>query len=70
MVITLLIYKGQLPYQILINHPKFDMSVNKLYSYLNNDVFTSRNINLKWKSKIQTSNMHKSQIKDGTYDNF
>lgn len=47
MVITLLIYKGQLPYQILINHPKFDMSVNKLYSYLNNDVFTSRNINLK-----------------------
>jgi len=69
MVITPLIYQGQSPYQIITNHPELDMSVRTLYSYLDNGIFTARNIDLKRKVKFKPRKVHKTQIKDRTVFN-
>lgn len=64
MVISPLIEQGQSPYQIATNHPELDMSVRTMYSYLDNGLFTARNIDLKRKPKFKPRKCHKSQITD------
>lgn len=64
MLITPLIEQGQSPYQIATNHPELDMSVRTLYTYLDNGLFTARNIDLKRKSKFKPRKCHKTQITD------
>lgn len=46
-IISPLIEQGQSPYQILTNHPKLDMSVRSMYTYIDKGLFTARNIDLK-----------------------
>ena len=75
-VITPLIEQGQSPYQILVNHPELDMSVRTMYSYIDQGVFRSRNVDLKRKVKFKPRKVHKTQITDRsvfvgrTYDCF
>ena len=63
-IITPLIIQGQSPYQILTNHPELDMSVRTMYSYLDQGVFSARNIDLKRKVKFKSRKVHSSRIKD------
>ncbi len=63
-IISPLIYQGQSPYQIVMNHPELDMSVRTLYSYINDGLITARNIDLKRKVKFKPRKVHKTQIKD------
>ena len=63
-IITPLIYQGQSPYQILINHPELDMSVRTLYTYLDEGLLSARNIDLKRKVKFKPRKVHKTQIKN------
>lgn len=62
MIITPLIEQGQSPYQIATNHPELDMSVRTMYTYLDNGLFTARNIDLKRKPKFKPRKIHKTQI--------
>ena len=64
MVISPLISQGQSPYQIITNHPELGMSVRTLYSYLDEGLFTARNIDLKRKVKFKPRKCHNTQIKD------
>ena len=64
MVISPLITQGQSPYQIVTNHPELEMSVRTLYSYLDEGLFTARNIDLKRKMKFKPRKCHKTQIRD------
>ena len=64
MVISPLISQGQSPYQIVTNHPELDMSVRTLYTYLDEGLFTARNIDLKRKVKFKPRKCHNTQIKD------
>ena len=64
MVISALISQGQSPYQIITNHPELDMSVRTLYTYLDEGLFTARNIDLKRKVKFKPRKCHNTQIKD------
>ncbi len=66
MVISPLISQGQSPYQIITNHPELDMSVRTLYTYLDEGLFTARNIDLKRKVKFKPRKCHNTQIKDRT----
>lgn len=43
---------SQSPYQIVTNHPELELSVRTLYSYLDQGLFTARNVDLKRKVKI------------------
>lgn len=61
-VISPLIGQGQSPYQIITNHPELDMSVRTVYSYLDQGLFTARNIDLKRKVKFKPRKCHKTQI--------
>ena len=61
-VISPLIEQGQSPYHILANHSELDMSVRTLYSYLDQGLFTARNIDLKRKVRFKPRKCHKSQI--------
>lgn len=63
-VISPLIEQGQSPYHILINHPELDMSVRTLYSYLDQGLFTPRNVDLKRKVRFRPRKCHKTQITD------
>ena len=65
-LISPLIEQGQSPYQILTNHPELDMSVRTLYSYLDQGLFTARNIDLKRKPSFKPRKCHKTQITDRT----
>lgn len=67
MVISPLISQGQSPYQIITNHPELDMSVRTLYTYLDEGLFTARNIDLKRKVKFKPRKCHNTQIKDRTF---
>lgn len=40
------------------------MSVRSLYTYINNGLFSARNIDLKRKAKFKPRKCHKTQIKD------
>lgn len=64
MIITPLIEQGQSPYQIATNHPELDLSVRTLYTYLDNGLFTARNMDLKRKPKFKPRKCHKTQITD------
>lgn len=66
MVISPLVSQGQSPYQIITNHPELDMSVRTLYTYLDEGLFTARNIDLKRKVKFKPRKCHSTQIKDRT----
>lgn len=66
MVISPLISQGQSPYQIITNHPELGMSVRTLYTYLDEGLFTARNIDLKRKVKFKPRKCHNTQIKDRT----
>lgn len=65
-VISPLIEQGQSPYHILINHPELDMSVRTMYSYLNQGLFTARDIDLKRKVRFKPRKCHKTQITNRT----
>lgn len=65
-IISPLIEQGQSPYQILANHPELDMSVRTMYTYLDNGLFTARNIDLKRKVGFKPRKCHKTQITDRT----
>ncbi len=61
-IISPLILQGQSPYHILINHPELNMSVRTMYSYLEQGLFSSRNIDLKRKVRFKPRKCHKTQI--------
>lgn len=61
-IITPLILNGQSPYQILINHPELDMSVRTMYSYIDQGLFTARNVDLKRQVKFKPRKCHGTQI--------
>ncbi len=63
-IITPLVLQGQSPYQIITNHPELDMSVRTLYTYIDNGLFTTRNVDLVRKVKLKPRKCHKTQIKD------
>lgn len=63
-VITPLIDQGQSPYQIVTNHPELDISVRTMYTYLDNGLFTARNIDLKRKVKFKPRKNSQKQITD------
>lgn len=65
-IISPLIEQGQSPYQIVTNHPELEMSVRTVYSYLNQGLFTARNVDLKRKVKFKLRKCHKTQITDRT----
>lgn len=65
-IISPLIEQGQSPYQIVTNHPELDLSVRTVYSYLDQGLFTARNIDLKRKVKFKPRKCHKSQITNRT----
>ena len=62
-VVTPLVSQGQSPYQIICNHPELDMSVRTLYSYIDQGVLCTRNVDLKRKVKFKPRKCHKSQIR-------
>ena len=66
MVISPLIEQGQSPYQIVTNHPELDLSVRTVYSYLDQGLFTARNVDLKRKVKFKPRKCHKTQITNRT----
>lgn len=63
-IIFPLIEQGQSPYHILTNHPELAMSVRTMYSYLDQGLFTARNIDLKRKARFKPRKCHKTQITD------
>ena len=63
-IISPLIEQDQSTYHILTNHPELDMSVRPIYSYLDQDPFTARNINLKRKVRFKPKEDYKTQITD------
>lgn len=63
-IISPLIEQGQSPYHILTNHPELDMSVRTMYSYLDQGLFTARNIDFKRKVHFKPRKCHKTQITD------
>lgn len=75
-IISPLIEQGESPYQIVTNHPELDLSVRTIYSYLDQGLFTARNIDLKRKVKFKPRKCHKTQITDRsvfinrTYNDF
>lgn len=65
-IISPLIEQGQSPYQIVTNHPELDLSVRTVYTYLDQGLFTARNVDLKRKVKFKPRKCHKTQITDRT----
>lgn len=65
-IVSPLIEQGQSPYQIVTNHPELELSVRTLYSYLDQGLFTARNVDLKRKVKFKPRKCHKTQISDRT----
>lgn len=61
-IVSPLIEQGQSPYQIVTNHPELELSVRTVYSYLDQGLFTARNIDLKRKVKFKPRKCHKMQI--------
>ena len=45
-----------------MNHPELQMSVRALYSYIDQGIFTSKNIDLKRKVTFKPRKCHKTQI--------
>lgn len=64
--ISPLIEQRQSPYQIVTNHPELELSVRTVYSYLDQGLFTARNVDLKRKVKFKPRRCHKTQITNRT----
>lgn len=62
MVISPLIEQGQSPYQIVTNHPELGISVRTVYSYIDQGLFTARNVDLKRCVKFKPRKCHETQI--------
>lgn len=60
-IISPLIEQGQSPDQIAANHPELCMSVRTLYTYIDQGLFTARNIDLKRKVEFKPRKVHKIQ---------
>ena len=65
-IISPLIEQGQSPYQIVTNHPELELSVRTVYTYLDQGLFTARNVDLKRKVKFKPRKCHKTQISNRT----
>lgn len=65
-IISSLIEQGQSPCQIVTNHPELELSVRTVYSYLDQGLFTARNVDLKRKVKFKSRKCHKTQITNRT----
>lgn len=65
-IISPLIEQGQSPYQIVTNHPELELSVKTVYAYLDQGLFTARNVDLKRKVKFKPRKCHKTQITSRT----
>ena len=65
-IISPLIEQGQSPYQIVTNHPELELSVRTVYSYLDQGLFTARNVDLQRKVKFKPRKCHKTQITNRT----
>lgn len=65
-IISPLMEQGQSLYQIVTNHPELDLSVRTVYSYLDQGLFTARNVDLKRKVKFKPRKCHKTQITNRT----
>ena len=65
-IISPLIEQGQSPYQIVTNHPELELSVRTVYSYLDQGLFTARNVDLKRKVKFKPRKCHKTKITNRT----
>lgn len=65
-IISPLIEQRQSPYQIVTNHPELNLSVRTVYSYLDQGLFTARNVDLKRKVKFKPRKCHKTQITNRT----
>ena len=65
-IISPLIEQGQSPYQIVTNHPELELSIRTVYAYLDQGLFTARNVDLKRKVKFKPRKCHKTQISDRT----
>lgn len=65
-IISPLIEQGQSPYQIVTNHPELELSVRTVYSYIDQGLFTARNVDLKRKVKFKPRKCHKTQITNRT----
>lgn len=65
-IVSPLIEQGQSPYQIVTSHPELDLSVRTVYSYLDQGLFTARNVDLKRKVKFKPRKCHKTQITNRT----
>lgn len=66
-IISPLIEQRQSPYHILTNHPELDMSVRTMYFFLDQGLFTARNIDPKRKVRFKPRKCHKAQITDRTF---
>ena len=62
--ISPLIAQGQSPYMIIANHPELGLSVRSLYTYIDQGVLLTRNIDLKRKVRFKPRRCHQSQILD------
>lgn len=61
-MVTPLIEQGQSPYMILTNHPELGLSVTTLYTYIDQGILLTRNIDLKRKVKFKKRKCHTTQI--------
>ena len=63
-VVTPLLFQGQSPYQIVVEHPELGLSVRTIYQYIELGLLLGRNIDLKRKVKFKARKCHKTQITD------
>ena len=63
-VVTPLLFQGQSPYQIVVEHPELGLSVRTIYQYIELALLLGRNIDLKRKVKFKARKCHKTQITD------
>lgn len=68
--ITPLIRQGQSPYQILENHNEITCSARTIYSYIENNILSVKNLDLARKVKYKLRKPHQSEIKNtGIFEN-
>ena len=63
-LISPLILQGQSPYMICQNHPEIPFSEKTIYNYVDEGVFSVKNIDLQKKVKYKPRHVHKSEISD------
>ena len=63
-VITPLVAQGHSPYHIVTNHPELGRCVRSIYKYIDDGLFSARNIDLKRKPKFKPRKYHRKPILD------